>query len=284
MKFMCDLYSLAEANVVAFGVPFGKDGKKVLKVLREASDLIEPFDLDRKENIFDGIRLTDIGDLKLKRLEEITKKCEYLLKLKKLPLILARGHLSTLFSLKAFDEKVRVVVFDAHCDLKDRYLDETMRSFYKSFVKSKDLARLNGATWLRRFCEERTNKIVLIGVRSCDEDEFEFLRERRIRYITPDQLRKNVAKIKRKISEFTKSQRIYISIDIDVFDPSIAPAVEYPEPDGLFFKDFKEIIHSIKGKLVGMDLNLHCTIKENNITEFLASKAVLEALKLFSSD
>jgi len=284
MKFMCDLYSLAEANVVAFGVPFGKDGKKVLRALREASDLIEPFDLDRKENIFDGIRLTDIGNLKLKRLEEITKKCEYLLKLKKLPLILARGHLTTLFSLKAFDEKIRVVVFDAHCDLKDKYLDETMSSFYKSFVKSKDLVRLNGATWLRRFCEERTNKIMLIGVRSCDEDEFEFLRERKIQYITPDQLRKNVAKIKRKISEFTKSQRIYISIDIDVFDPSIAPAVEYPEPDGLFFKDFKEIIHLIKGKFVGMDLNLHRTIKKNNITEFLASKAVLEALKLFSSD
>ena len=284
MKFLCDLYSLAEANVVAFGVPFGKDGKKVLKILREASDLIEPFDLDKKVNIFDGIRLADIGDLKLKNLEEITRKCEYLSSLKKLPLMLARGHLATYFALKAFDEKVKVLIFDAHCDLKNRYLDETMKSFYKSFVENDKLSKFNGATWLRRFSEERNNDLMLIGVRSCDEHEFQFMEERRISYFTPDQLRSDAERVRRKISNFTKREEVYVSIDIDVFDPSVAPSVKYPEPGGLFFRDFKWIIGSIKGSLVGLDLNLHRIIKENRMTEFLASKAVLEALRLYSSD
>jgi agmatinase len=106
------------------------------------------------------------------------------------------------------------------------------------------------------------------------------MKERNILYFTPTQIRKNIQLVKKKLSEFTKNSRVYVSIDIDVFDPSIAPAVEYPEPNGLFFHEFVELIEAFEGKLVGMDLNCQKFLPNNQITEFLATRAVFEVLNL----
>ena len=285
-KFITDLYSQAEANVIVFGVPFGKDAKKVLSKLRKISDYVESFDLDRKKNLFDSIRVADIGDLKLKKFDEITQKCKEILGIRKFPLMLARGHLASLFSLKAFDDDVKVIVFDAHADLKDKYEFPIMTSYYKSMIKNKKLLfQFNGATWLRRFSESRKNEIALVGVRSCDEFEFEYMKERNILYFTPTQIRKKMKTVKDELSKFVKDSKFYISFDIDVFDPSIAPAVEYLEPNGMLFHEFVELIDVFKqGKFVGFDLNVQKYLPENQITDFLATRVVLEILNLLSKD
>jgi len=285
-KFITDLYSQAEANVIVFGVPFGKNAKKVLSSLRKVSDFVEPFDLDRKRNLFDSIRLSDIGDLKLKDFDEITEKCKEILSIRKFPLMLTRGHLGSLFSLMAFEDDVKVIVFDAHADLKNKYEFPIMTSYYKSMIGDKKLLfKFNGATWLRRFCEKKKNKVALIGVRSCDEFEFEYMKKRKILYFTPTQIRKKMKIVKKELSKFVKGSKFYISFDIDVFDPSIAPAVEYLEPNGMLFHEFVDLVDTFKkGKLVGFDLNLQKYLPGNQITDFLATRVVLEILNLLSKD
>lgn len=285
-KFITDLYSQAEANVIVFGVPIAKNSKRVLASLRKTSDLVESFDLDRETNLFDSIRVADIGDLRLKRVNEITEKCKEILSVRKFPLMLTRGHFSSLFSLKAFDDDVKLIVFDAHADLKNKYLDSIMASYYSSLIRDKKiLSKFNGATWLRRFCEKRKNDVALIGVRSCDEFEFDYMKERNIVFFTPTQIRKKMKNVKKELSKFVKDSKFYISFDIDAFDPSIAPAVEYLEHNGMFFHQFVELMDVFKkGKLVGFDLNVQKYLPGNKKTEFLATRVVLEILNLLSKD
>lgn len=279
-KFLCNLYTPGEANIIVFGVPLGKDSKKALKSLRETSDFLEIFDPDKRKNLLDDARICDVGDLKLKRLEEITEKVKEILSVRKIPLILGGGHLLTLYSLKAFND-VKLMIFDAHADLKEEYEDEKIREL--NFANGiKFHKRINDATWLRRACEFINPKnILLLGLRSCDEDEFKFIQENEISYFTPNQIKDDVQKVKKFLSEFTEGSRVYLSVDVDVFDPSIAPLVHHPEPNGINFKEFSELINSINGKIAGMDwVCLKYEKNQDQRTQFLIVRACLEVLNM----
>jgi len=282
VKFLCDLYTPGEANVIAFGVPLGRDSKKVLRSLRETSDYVEVFDIDKKINLLDDARICDVGNLKLKKLDEITTTTKNMLDVKKIPLILGGGHLLTLFTLKAFKD-VKLVVFDAHCDLKDEFKDEKiMRLDFINGIKFNP--KVNDATWLRRVCEFMDPKnIFLIGVRSCDEDEFDFIEKSGISYATPNQIKKDIQGVKKRLKQFVDDSKVYISVDIDAFDPSIAPKVDHPEPNGLFLNEFMELIEAFdKSKLAGLDLCCIKDLNDNQRTEFLGIRVVLEILSLLS--
>lgn len=276
-KFICDLFSPEEADIIVFGVPIGKNSKESLNSLRKFSDFVETFDIDKKRNLLENVRIADIGDLKLRKLDEITEKTKEILNDKKIPLILGGGHLLTFYALKAFKD-VKLIVFDAHCDLKDEHEEGHVRDL--DFVKGiKFNPKINDGTWLRRACEFiNPENVLLLGIRSCDEYEFDFIQKNIMFYFTPNQIRCNIEGVEKKLNEFTDNSRIYLSIDIDSFDPSIAPAVHYPEPNGLFFNEFCELLSAIKGKLVGLDLVCLKSLDNNQITEFLATRSIFEVL------
>jgi agmatinase len=280
-KFICDLFTKEESDVITFGVPLGSGSKKSLIALRKVSDMVEPFDLDKKRNLLENTKIFDIGDLKLKKLDDITENTKKILNDKKTPLVLGGGHLLTLYSLKAFKD-VKLLVFDAHCDLKNEYEDDLIRDL--DFVKGiKFNPKINDATWLKRTCEFFEPKnILLLGIRSCDEDEFYFMQKNGISYITPNQIKNNPKETEEKLKNFTKDSKLYVSIDIDVFDPSIAPAVHHPEPNGVSFKEFSQLINATYGKIVGLDLTCLKPIENNKITEFLAIRSIFEILDLMS--
>ena len=70
------------------------------------------------------------------------------------------------------------------------------------------------------------------------------------------------------------SDRVYISIDLDVFDPSIMPAVGTPEPGGLSWQQVLELLRAVAGckKIVGFDLTEHCPREGTSSCAFLAAK------------
>jgi len=86
--------------------------------------------------------------------------------------------------------------------------------------------------------------------------------------------------VQKKIQEFSEDSRIYITLDVDVFDPSIAPAVHQPEPDGIYFLEFKSLLRAISGSIVGFDVCCLKPIKGNQITEFLVTRVLFEILSL----
>jgi agmatinase len=273
-KFSTDIFSEEDADVIVFGVPLGRDSQKALESLRDVSWFVEPFDLDKKKNLLEDVKTADIGDVNT--LSEVNGKVRKIFHEGKVPMILGGNHLLSLHSIRAFDD-AKVIVFDAHADLKDRYEDEKIMDMDGNDF---DL-RTNDATWLRRLSEKIDGKnILLFGVRSCDDDEFRFMEEDGIQYFTPSYIENNLEKIKQMMEEFTKGSKVYVSVDLDAFDPSVAPAVEMPEPDGLLFRHFRELINSISGEIVGIDACCLKPMESNQITEFLAVRAIFEILSL----
>jgi agmatinase len=278
-KFLWEHGNEKNGDVVVFGVPLGRNSKEALKRLRETSEFLEPFDIEKKMNLLENLKISDIGDLKLKSLDEITKQARKIAENRKIPLVLGGNHLLSLYSIKAFDN-VKAIVFDAHADLKNRNDDEEMREM-NYYPQGKFDTKTNEVTWLRRLCENVNPKnILMLGTRSCDEFELEYMKKNSVRYFTPRYIEDNMETVKKAIKEFTTGSKVYISIDLDAFDPSIAPAVDHPEPDGLLFRYFYELVNSIKGKVVGMDMCCLKPIKDNQVTEFLAIKIIFAILGL----
>jgi agmatinase len=271
IKFSVASLKKEESNVILLGLNYTRDSKKVLKQMRKASYFVEPFDIHGK-NLLENAKIFDAGNLKIKKFEKIS---EIFLKIRnegKIPLMISRGHLPTFYITRNLKEE-KLIIFDAHADCKDKYIDEII-AFDALNEKKKEF---NGSTWLRRLLESSKIEVLLIGLRSFDEDELEFLEEKRVKFFTPLELRKKPQALG-EIKKFTKNSKIYISLDFDVFDPSIFPAVDYPEPGGLSYFDFVEIMEAIKGKLIGSDVCCFKPIEDNLMSEFLAIKSIFHIL------
>lgn len=269
-KFVTGVFSKEEANVVVFGIDCPAS-------LREVSQLVEPFDIDEQRNLLENVRIFDSGNMKIGTVE---KKTEEVLSAKKLPLILAKEHTVTLHAMKAMPVGTKLVVFDAHADLKNEY----------------EGSKQSHACWLRRWCEiakENCKNVVIVGLRSCDEEEFEFMKSDGVLYFTAKEIKDGLESIKQRLRNFVGSSKVYVSIDMDVFDPSIAPAVKYAEPNGLMYSEFLSLLEIFKetfkegkgnkGKIVGLDCVEIRPLGENKITEFLAVKVIFKLLSLIFS-
>lgn len=269
MKFLADMFKEEEAKVIVFGVDYTKDSKKVLNKLRKASWFIEPFDADECKNPIHSLKIFDRGNVGLnaiaETIEEIREK-------DKIPLMLSRGHMPTYFAARTFTD-AKLVIFDAHCDLQDTYIDELI-----AFDSIGQKEKFNGSTWLRRLCEQiNPERVALLGIRSFSSEELEFMKSHGMLFYTSKEIREKKDELLLVLRQFTKLAKVYLSIDVDVFDPSVAPAVDYPEPSGINLEDFNALVSGINGKIVGMDL---CCLapSKNLITEFLALKALLKVL------
>jgi len=98
--------------------------------------------------------------------------------------------------------------------------------------------------------------ILLVGVRNMWQDEIIFLREKGIRMISINQFLDNLQDTCDVIMEFSDGKQLYVSIDIDVIDPSFAPGTGYQESGGLSSRDFLYIIQRINKirNLRGIDI------------------------------
>jgi agmatinase len=82
------------------------------------------------------------------------------------------------------------------------------------------------------------------------------------------------------LKDFVKDSRVYISVDMDGFDPAFAPAVYHPEPGGFSYQDFVELMSVFNNsKIVGFDVVELKSIPNDNVTEFLATRVIFEILK-----
>jgi agmatinase len=120
----------------------------------------------------------------------------------------------------------------------------------------------------------------MLGLRSGSEEEFNFAKKSGITYFTARQIKGNLQSVKSKLKRFVGKADVYVNVDIDAFDPSYAPAVDQPEPGGISFFDFQELVAAIDGRLVGTDLVCFRPIEGNEVTEFLAVRVIYEVLGL----
>ena len=118
--------------------------------------------------------------------------------------------------------------------------------------------------------------IVQVGVRSIDISEKKsidlpgtfFAKEI---YNNTDWIKKVISKL---------SDNVYITIDLDVFDPSIMPSTGTPEPGGLLWYDVLELLKTVSNKknIVGFDVVELCPNSRNKAPDFMAAKLIYKLL------
>jgi len=237
-----------ESVAVLFGVPF--DGTTSFKpgarfapnAMREDSWAIESYSPYQDKDLED-LKLFDYGNLELpfgdkknalRMIQEFTQK---IIDAGKIPVMIGGEHLVSLAPVKALSKKyddLNIIHFDAHTDLREDYLGEA----------------LSHATVLRRIYDQvGDGKINQFCIRSGLKEEFEWAKKHsHLEKFTYNTLESCVRRLKDK--------PVYITIDLDVLDPSVFPGTGTPEPGGINFHQMLEII-SIMSKLenvVGMDV------------------------------
>ena len=237
--------SLRDAKFVVIPVPYDltstyqSGSRRGPAAIIEASTNMELYDEElKKETYLAGIHTTlpvviDARGPK-NMVNIVRKKISRIVGLNKIPVMLGGEHSITLGAVQAMIEKypeLTVLQFDAHADLRDTYQGSPY----------------NHACVARRISEICPLKQV--GIRSMSKEEGEFLPQSKVKSYSADFVleKKNWAETVCK----DLSGDVFITIDLDVFDPSIMPATGTPEPGGLYWKD---ILHLLK--LVSASCNI----------------------------
>ncbi|MAG10756.1 hypothetical protein CMI44_00385 [Candidatus Pacearchaeota archaeon] len=158
-----------------------------------------------------------------------------------------------------------LIVFDAHADCMEPMKEPTHEE------------------WLRKLIEDgfSVENILLVGVRNMWKDEIKFLKDRKIRIITMNQLLENLQDTCEIIMEFANGKELYVSIDIDVIDPCFAPGTGYQEQGGLPSRDFIYLIQRINKmkNLRAVDIvEINPEKDKNNMTVKLGAKILSELI------
>lgn len=151
-----------------------------------------------------------------------------------------------------------VLHFDAHSDLRDEY----------------DGSQYSHAAVMRRVSE--LCPITQVGIRSLSEEDYKIINRGNINTFFAHKIHKKpFGKIVNQIQK-QLSKDVYLTIDLDVLDPSYMPGVGTPEPGGLSWYEILDILRPIfqNHHVVGMDVVELCPLKDNNISEFTAAKLI----------
>ena len=159
-------------------------------------------------------------------------------------------------------KKLSVLQIDAHLDLRDSW----------------EGAAHSHACVMRR-CLELGAKIVPVGIRNVSLEEHRFLKRRKIEVVTARQCHADDDWVDRVLNAL--GETVYITIDIDGFDPSFAPGTGTPEPGGLDWYQVTGLLRLVAAEktVVGADIVEVMPLPGQAVTEFLAARL---AYKLIS--
>ena len=186
--------------------------------------------------------------------ERVYKVAIDLVRKEKFVMMLGGEHSLTLGMVRAFKERfdrLSVLQLDAHADLRDEYED----------------SRYSHACVMRRVLE--CCPIVQVGIRSLSLEEHRFLALNQMQPFLAEGLPLDEKAIVSALSE-----EVYVTIDLDVLDPSIMSAVGTPEPGGLSWYEVLRILRHVAQQkhIVGFDLVELCPKEGPSSCAFLAAK------------
>ncbi len=251
----------SESRVAILGVPlertvtFRGGPAQAPSAIRYASWSLESFSLHSRRDLTEA-GLCDLGDLDTERsLEEILGELERevagLIATGKRPVVLGGEHTITLGCVRGAKSalgKLQLLILDAHSDLRDEYLGE----------------RISHATVSRR-AAEAVDRLLIVGARSffgpeCSEPFF----------ASPGEIPRKLA----------VDLPVWLSLDLDVLDPSLCPGVTNPEPGGLSYRELLDVFDALRGfQVVGMDLvELAPPFDPSGVSAITAAKLIIEAI------
>ena len=237
------------------------------QALLDASANMELYDIETDSEVFkQGIVTLDpvlCPDDPEEMVTAVYKRAGSILEKEKFIVGIGGEHTISVGLIRAAAKKfpdLSVLQLDAHADTRDKY----------------EGSRYNHACVMSRVGE--ICPYVQAGIRSMDSSELERLNRDRIFFAY--EIFKDSKVIPKMLSALT--QNVYITIDLDVFDPSIMPSTGTPEPGGLDWYTLLKLIESvIRGKnVVGMDVTELLPNPANKAPDFMAAKLIYRILSM----
>ncbi|MFD2588853.1 agmatinase [Croceitalea marina] len=259
------------AKIVLIPVPYdgtstwGKGADKGPNAFLEASENMELYDIETETEVYrQGIYLADAitenssPEAVVNKVHETTKKY---IKRNKFVTLFGGEHSISIGSIRAFNEhfeNLTVLQLDAHADLRETY----------------EGTPYNHACAVHE--ANKTSNLVQVGIRSMDLIEKTFMNEEHTFFahvmINDDFWMDKVLE--------ACTENVFITFDLDAFDPSIMPSTGTPEPGGLLWYETLELLKMVfeEKNVVGFDIVELCPNPADKSSDFLAAKLYYKML------
>ena len=265
------VYDYAGSEIIILPVPYDetstwmKGSDMGPEAILEASVNLEFYDVETSsEAHLKGIHTVDPILAKgspEKLVNEVYNRTLKLLSEDKFPVIIGGNHTVPIGAFRAFSERfenLSILQLDAHGDLRQTY----------------EGSEFNHACAMARAREYAP--IVQVGLRSMSAEELPYAAKDRIFYA--HELYYDKKLYRKAIDKLTAN--VYITIDLDVFDPSLMPSTGTPEPGG---PDYFELMHFLRDvirerNVVGFDVVELCPSQLNKAPDFIAAKIIYQLL------
>lgn len=278
-----DKYSSYEDSLIAIlPVPYeattsyGKGTSKGPDAILEASHYVEFFDEEQNRELCFEKGIASIKELKLNgktgksALDMIYRAVKKLIDDGKFVVTLGGEHTISTAPAKAhFDsyKNMSVLHFDAHSDLRDEY----------------EGSKYSHACFASRVAEF-TKDITQVGIRAQSKEEYEFIKKNKIRTFYSYEIREGIYgnNWQGKVIS-TLKKNVYITFDVDYFDPSIMSSTGTPEPDGFYWDETIKLLRQLgrRRNVVGFDVVELAPVKRNPFPDFLTAKLIYKMLGYF---
>lgn len=258
-------------DFAVFGVPFDekssykKGTSKGPQAIRAAStgEAINSW-TELGVNLEEETIIVDLGDLEVSGsfwdvFAKIERQIEEILEKGAVPVVMGGDHSLSYPIVKAFAPKydsLDILHFDAHPDLYDELYGD----------------RYSHACPFARIIEEgHVASLVQVGIRAATGQHRTTARKHGVRMIEMNNIDQAMA--------LNFSNPLYISFDMDVLDPAFAPGVSHHEAGGLSTRQAIDMLHALKGTIVGLDVvELNPDRDPLGITAAAAVKIIMEVI------
>ena len=270
---------LDRAEIVLISVPYDgtstwqKGADKGFDAFLAASDNMELYDIETNSEVYKkGIYIAETVDENasaVAMVEQVHKTVRKYLQQNKFVTVFGGEHSISIGTIRAFKDSYKnltVLHLDAHADLRDEYNGTPYNHACAVYEASK------------------TNNLIQVGIRSMDSTEKETMNKDQVFFA--EQMIYDDSWIDRAIDMMT--DQVFITFDVDVFDPSIMPSTGTPEPGGLLWYETIEFLKKVfmEKNVVGFDIVELCPNPANKAPDFMVAKLYYKMLsyKFFQQD
>jgi agmatinase len=262
---------LAESKIVIVPAPYDRTSTWVKgadqgpDAILKASANMELYDIETDSQVYTEGIFTDApvsGALApAEMVRAVRQQVQTHLSNNKFTIVVGGEHSVSIGAVQAYAERypgMTVLQLDAHADLRDEY----------------EGSQYNHACVMARVRE--LCPIVQVGIRSMDVSEKPALAEDRVFFA--EKIFGRTGWIDEVVARLT--EQVYLTIDLDVFDPSILPATGTPEPGGLLWYDVLALLKTVcrRKTVVGFDVVELCPVPTSWASDFLAAKLIYKIL------
>lgn len=279
--------SFANSKVVILPAPYehtvsyGGGTKNGPKAILDASHYVEFYDEETGREVHKELGIATLQPLNFSKkndeaaLELLYQTTQSLLKEKKFVITLGGEHTISQAPIAAYAEKYKdlsIVQIDAHSDLRMEY----------------EGSKYSHASIMARVCEfVDPKRIVQIGIRAQCIEEAEYIRKKGITTMYAHEIHGGkYTKLLKFWDDYAierLSNHVYVTFDVDGFDPSIMPATGTPEPNGLLWHETMRFLYKLgkKKRVVGCDVVELAPMKGLHHPDLTTAKLVSKMINYF---